>query len=251
MVHETLSKALSDAVKQRLLARNEAAFASPPSKKETRPPEKLVWSPKELARFLRSISHRHDYAMWRLVALTGVRRGELLGLRRCDVDWAHNTVSIAQAVVQVGKRLTFGSAKSDLSERKIPADPLTMAVLRDYLQREDDRLHELGLPERLPTRLVFCRLDGSPLRPSSVSNQFVKLVRRAGLPHLSLHGLRHTHASILLEAGANPKTVQERLGHASAAFTMDRYAHSFPARNAEAADRFAEMVDCRADEDDS
>jgi integrase len=90
--------------------------------------------------------------------------------------------------------------------------------------------------------LVFCRGDGSPLDPTAVSKRFVRLVADSGLPRIRLHDLRHTHATLALQAGVNPKIVSERLGHATVAFTLDVYSHALQHLQQEAADKAAALV---------
>lgn len=91
--------------------------------------------------------------------------------------------------------------------------------------------------------LIFCRVDGHPLHPDRVSQRFRALVEDAGLPWITLHGLRHTHATLMLRAGVHPKVVQERLGHASIAITLDTYSHAIPAMQEDAATRVAQLLD--------
>lgn len=86
------------------------------------------------------------------------------------------------------------------------------------------------------------REDGSLVHPDSFYKRFVVLVKRSGLPRISLHGLRHTHATLALQAGVHPKVVSERLGHATVAFTLDRYSHAIPALQEEAAEIVAALV---------
>ena len=91
--------------------------------------------------------------------------------------------------------------------------------------------------------LVFARPDGRPLDPNAVTRTFAKMVRRAGLPHLRLHDLRHSHATLMLKAGIHPKVVSERLGHASVNITLDTYSHVLPGLQEAAADRFDRMLE--------
>jgi integrase len=98
---------------------------------------------------------------------------------------------------------------------------------------------------------VFTRADGSPLNPNAVTTAFIKLVRRAGLPHVRLHDLRHTHATLMLKAGVHPKVVSERLGHASVSITLDTYSHMLPGLQEAAAERFDKVIDSSFTEEES
>ncbi len=114
-------------------------------------------------------------------------------------------------------------------------------MLKRHKARQNERRLQVGGVWQ-DHDLVFCAEDGTPLRPDSVSVRFSNLVKRSGLPPLPLHGLRHTHATSLLAAGTNPKIVQERLGHFSAAFTLDAYSTVLPGMQAEAAETAAALV---------
>jgi integrase len=105
----------------------------------------------------------------------------------------------------------------------IELDRRTVEILRAHVAAQLEELR--NKPAALEARFLFTDPDGSPLHPNHVSTEFLRLARRAALPPLSVHGLRHSHASVALEAGINPKHVQERLGHSSVAITMDTYSH--------------------------
>ena len=115
-------------------------------------------------------------------------------------------------------------------------------MLRDHRQRQLDERSQLGLSDR--PQLVFTNVDGGPIRPDSgISKRFDRLVRETDLPRIRLHDLRHTHSAHLIASGTDLKAIATRLGHASVSFTLDRYGHLLPGRQAEAAARVAAMVD--------
>jgi len=241
-LHAIVSKALSDAERKGAVQRNVARLADPPSHTAARAPEQSVWSPSELATFLRLTADHHHGAMFRIVGMTGLRRGELCGLAWSNVDLDNATLSIRQTITSVGHRPVLGSVKTNRSRRVLDIDAATVAVLRRHrtAQLEQRMLMGAGYVDR---DLVFCRPDGAPWQPESVSQAFDRAVARADLPRIRLHDLRHSHASHLLAAGVNVKIVSERLGHGSVSFTLDVYAHVMPGQQAGAVAAVAALVD--------
>ncbi len=247
--HTVLRKALADAVRKGLLVANPADRATPPSTKAARPPEMKFWTPEELYAFLASVdSSDRLYGIWRVLALTGLRRGEAAGLQWQDVDLRGDEqdpgrIRVARQYKPDGKGgFIFGPLKSEQGRRTVNLDPTTVEVLRDHRQRQLEERSQLGLSGR--PQLVFTSLDGGPIRPDSgISKKFDRLVGETDLPRIRLHDLRHTHCAHLIASGTDLKAISTRLGHASASFTLDRYGHLLPGRQAEAAARVAAMVD--------
>lgn len=224
-VHATLHRAMADAVRWGLRPDNPVARSDPP--RTGRPLELRTWSAAELRTFLTHVPGDGWFPLWFLLATTGMRRGEALGLRWVDVDLERGCLAVRRTVISISGRVAWSEPKSARGRRVVALDPATVEVLR-----------ALGPGEGL----VFCRSDGSPLDPTSVSKRFVCLVAGSGLPRIRLHDLRHTHATLALEAGVNPKIVSERLGHATVAFTLDVYSHALQHLQREAADRVAALV---------
>jgi integrase len=232
-VHTTLSKVFADAIDQELVSRNPAARAKPP-----KPPRGTssmrFWTPDELARFLDYVSTHRWHALWRLAAMTGMRRGELLGLRWGDVDFRHSRLAVRQTLISIAYQPSVSTPKSHGS-RVIDLDAETLAVLR-ALWEEHRRQH---------ADLVFLTDEGEPIHPESVRVVFERLPAHAGVQRIRFHDLRHTHATIALRAGVPVKVISERLGHASPAFTLQQYAHVIPGMQAEAAQQVADLVAAR------
>jgi integrase len=239
-VHLTLHRALEDAVADGLLRYNPAARAHRPTASKI---EMRVWSSAQLRQFLASVERDAMFPLWRLAATTGMRRGELLGLGWSDVDLDGARLTVRRQLIRIGRRTGFGRPKTEAGRRCISLDPTTVEVLRQHKQRHAVtwREDESSYPSELD--LVFCRPDGNGRDPDVVSHQFTHLVRQAGLPKIRLHDLRHTHATLALQAGVHPKVVQERLGHASVKVTLDTYSHVMPPMHQEAAARVAAIVD--------
>lgn len=238
-VHTVLRHALADAVKWNRLVRNVADSAEPPSAKAARAKPMRTWSAEELRRFLEHVSGDRLAAAWRLSAMTGMRRGELLGLRWRDVDLEAGRVAVVQTLI--GER-EFSQPKTDRSRRSVELDDETVAVLRAHRRRQLAERLAIGPAWRGEHDLVFCQEDGAPLWPQSFSRSFERRSKDAGLPRIRLHDLRHTHATLALQAGIHPKVVSERLGHASVAITLDTYSHATPAMREDAAARVAALL---------
>ncbi len=131
--------------------------------------------------------------------------------------------------------------KTAKSKRLISLSPAPALALRSYREIVEADLAQLGSTLN-GDRLVFSQLDGSPLLPNTVTHAFAKMVRKAGLDGITLHSLRHTHASILLQQGVSSKTVAERLGHSTVVITLDTYSHVTPGVKEDAANRFEEAL---------
>lgn len=194
-----------------------------------------------MARFLEHVREDALFPFYLTAATTGARRGELLAMtwRRLDLEGAR--MEIAETVVMVDGKATASTPKTSRSRRTVALDAETVRVLRDLRRAQAERRLLLG-PGYQGGDLVFCHEDGSPLRPDTVGSRFRRLAKAAGVPVIRWHDLRHSHATIALQAGVHPKVVSDRLGHASVAFTMDVYSASIPAMQADAADTVAGLI---------
>jgi len=200
-----------------------------------------TWSADELRRFLRHVEHDRLYAAWRFTAMTGVRRGELLGLRWRDLSLDGDPPRATIAETLIGARET-STPKTRAGQRSIDLDPKTVAVLRTHRKRQAEERLALG-PAYEDRNLVFCAADGPPLWPRTFSRTFDRHAAGAGLPRIPLKDLRHTHATLLLANGVSPKVIRERLGHADITITLRVYAHAIPAMHAEATAKAAALID--------
>lgn len=234
--HVTLRKALADAERLEVIDRNPASLAKAPTAVR---PETPTWTSDELSEFLRSVADDPWFALWVLLATTGLRRGEALGLRWSDIDLDRGAVSVSQSVTTVGSRVVVSAPKSDRSRRRLALDADTVGVLVAHREaHRRDRALIGSKPGR--TDPVFAEPDGRPVHPDAVTQRFKTLVRRSGLPPLrGPHDLRHTWASLALAAGVHPKVVSDRLGHSTIAITIDTYSHAIPSLDADAAAQVA------------
>jgi integrase len=204
-------------------------------------PKLQVWSPDQTRTFLESIAGDRLFAAWLLVATTGMRRGELLGLRWIDVDLDSGGVRIAQARVRAGNRVVAGEPKTARGRRTIALDPATVAALRQHRKRRAEEQLLAG-PSSVDSGLVFTMPDGSPIHPNRFSLWFQTRARAASLPTIRLHDMRHSYATAGLAAGVPPKVMSERLGHATVAFTLDTYTSALRALEKSAAEVVAGLI---------
>ncbi len=230
--HTVLHVALETALKWGMVARNVACAVDPPPASHT---DMQTWNEDEIARFLEGARDTEYYALFYLALFTGARRSELLALRWQDVDLLFGQVQISRGLHHLKDgSYVFSQPKSAKSRRAIALPPSAVMVLRDHR----DKLLTVG--DLADDDLVFCHLDGSPLRPNSVSRAWVRLAAGCGVKTIRLHDARHTHATLMLKQGIHPKIVQERLGHSSIAVTLDTYSHIIPGLQDAAARQFDE-----------
>lgn len=242
-VHGVLSKALSDAEKWQLVVRNVAKAADPPRQPRPGENEMATWTAAELGQFLAETADDDLAPLWHVFAHTGLRRGEALGLRWSDLDLDAGRASIRQALTAVGYDLTFAPPKTPRSRRSVALDSETVSVLRSHRKRRLEARMRWGAAWHDESGdLVFTKENGEPLHPDYVSKRFAKLVEASELPRIRLHDLRHTWATLGLQAGVPVRVVADMLGHSTPAFTMSVYQHSIPALEEEAAETVARLV---------
>jgi len=233
-VHTILHRAFKDAVRWGRLQTNPVDAADPPKLSASTRPEIVTWSAGTLRDFLERSQASGDryYPLWVLLATTGMRRGEALGLRWADLG--DDQAAIRQTVIAVGHKVQMGSPKTSRSRRTVALDPGTVAVVRAHRKAQAAERLQIGAGWR-DNDLIFPKVDGSPLHPERVSREFDRRVQRWELPKLTLHGLRHTWATLALSSGVHPKIVQERLGHSTIGTTLQIYSHVTEGMQQEAA----------------
>ena len=238
LTHAVLHRALADAVKWGRLVRNPASSADPPAAARSRA---TAWTPGELSRFLDHVAEDHLYGLWRLAAMTGLRRGELAAVTWRGLDLDAATLTISRQLVPTRGGASFGPPKSSRGLRTIALDAETVDVLRDHREsqlRERETAGDLYGDQDL----VFANELGQPIGPQRLTDRFAALRKAAGIASGSLHVLRHTHATHLLAAGVPVHVVAARIGDTPAT-VMAVYAHLLPTSDADAASRVAALVD--------
>ena len=238
--HRILHKALKDAVKWDVALRNVTEAVTPP-RKSTR--EMQVLPPADLKTLLHAAEEAGMGSLLLLAAHTGLRRGELLGLKWQDVELSQGMLSVQRALrVVSGQGYIVAEPKSAAGRRRISLGPIAVTALRQHRATQAER--RLGLGSLWQSGdWVFTRPDGRHLDPDVISHRFKKLVQELDIPRVRLHDLRHTHATLLLLAGVHPKVVQERLGHSSIAITLDTYSHVLPGLQEKAALAFESTLE--------
>jgi len=235
----TLHRALSDAVTGGLLRSNPAAGVKRP---RVRRPDMHTWSGAELATFLRETRETRMGPLWHLLALTGLRRGEALGLYWSDVDLDAGRLHVQrQRALASGYEVTERPTKSGKA-RAVALDAGTVEALRRQSAQQLEDAKEWGAAWQASGH-VFTREDGAAWHPDRIRVLFRQALAGVKVPRIRMHDLRHTWATLALRAGVHPKVVQERLGHANIRITLDTYSHVLPDMQESAAELVAALVD--------
>jgi len=238
-------KIFEDAVRDDLIMVNPCAKALLPRIDPNAQPRELrVWTAQQLALFLQHQRTRRLWPLWVVAAGTGMRRGELLGLRWRDVDVPAETIHVRRSLSLVAGVAQLKLPKSDRA-RSLRVGPAVLHALevRRYQQlRDQEQLERQAEEVSARWGLVFTEPDGGLIAPQKVTDTFREAVRDAPVPVVRFHDIRHAHATWMLQAGVSPKIVSTRLGHASVKTTLDIYAEVLPAMDADAASRFESLV---------
>jgi integrase len=231
LLHIILHGALKQAMKNQLVVRNVSeATTLPGGKVRTMHPLTLD----QVHQFLDAVKGDRLFAAFFLEMGTGLRRGELLGLRWRDLDIDAGVLQVRQTLIRVGNhgntesgrksRLIFQEPKTEQSRRTIPIPDDIVEALRHHKARQaKERLLMGGAYE--DHGLVFCQANGQPIAPYTFTRHFERLLKYAGLPRIRFHDGRHTFATLMLELGESAKTVQTILGHTRISTTLDTYSH--------------------------
>lgn len=258
-IRATLRAALNDAMAQQLLTFNPAAHVEldPVRKPKAlvwtdervakwevsgeKPSPVMVWTPEQTGAFLDHVSSDRLYAMWHLIALRGLRRGEACGQMWSETNFGSHSLTVSAQLVQDGWEIEESDPKTDSGFRTVALDDDTVEVLKQHRKRQRAEGEEWA-SGWVDTGLVFTQEDGSWLHPGKITDQFVRLVASSGLPPIRLHDLRHGAATLMLAAGVDVKVVSETLGHSDTRITRDIYQSVFPEVAKDAAEAAAGLV---------
>jgi integrase len=235
-VHAVIRAALDNAVDRKLVDSNVARL----TRRRRRPSVSTTartWTADELGTFLVAARQQRLYPALHLAAHTGMRRGEIVGLKWSDLNITHARLSVSRTLQNVGGRPVEFGVKTRTSRRTVELDHATLGLLLRWRRRLRRDALAAGADD-----WMFCNIAGRSLNPESVSQLFDRIVRRSNVPRVRFHDLRHTHASLLIADGVPIKVVSERLGHAHPSFTMHTYQHLLPGMSSAAAERFATLV---------
>lgn len=244
----TLAAILDSAVEENFISRNPARLkkiVKAPTGRDIRAEkaELQTWSHEQLKSFLEwdlGVYRDEYYPLWLTLANTGMRRGEAVALQWGDIDFKNHRIAIRRATDSATKHKT--KVPKSGTSRVIDVDQNLLNTLQSLRQLKAS----ISLDLARPGSFIFGNDKGELRNPLQVSKRWTVRVRQAreanlDLPTISLHGLRHTHATLLLELEVPPKVVQERLGHSSIAITMDLYSHVTPTMQKTAVDRFSSL----------
>ncbi|MEH7417384.1 tyrosine-type recombinase/integrase [Neobacillus drentensis] len=238
---DVLKVAFKKAVKLKIIKENPAYLVDLPKIKKT---EMNVWDIDEVNFFLGQVSNvkrPSQYITAYLLAIfTGMRQGEILGLRWRDIDFENKIIYIRQTLSHDGKELrNAAKTKSSLRSITIP-EALIQQLKKERKKCNENKLKHSKVYE--DNDLVICTKLGRPVQPSNLIRGFKKDVKKVELPVIRFHDLRHTHATMLISQNINPKIISERLGHARIGITLDIYSHVLPSMQQEVATKLDEMV---------
>jgi integrase len=237
--HRVLHKALADAARYEVLTRNPAALVSPP--KVTGAAIDIL-SAEQVKAVVAAMRDTSIYPQIVVLLSTGMRRGELMGLQWGDLDLETGKLRIERAIEKTkAQGLRIKAPKTRHGRRRITLPAGAVEVLRQHRKTQIEPRLALGLGRLPADAFVFGTVEGAPRDPDRITQDWKRFAAARGLPKVTLHALRHTHASALIAAGADPVTVSRRLGHGSPVITMAVYAHLFD-RNDESAAKAIDAV---------
>jgi integrase len=247
-VHSIVHAALKDAVRWNRVARNVADAATPPPIGSTRRARRTTWTAEQLGRFLDFVADDRHLAPWHFLATTGCRRGECLGLQWSDLDLDRIAAVISRQVTSVDHEIVVKELPKTKRAHTVVLDSNTVAMLRRWrVQQNEERL--LVGSGYVDEGYVFCRADGRPYDPDRFSREFTRKQEQYNrarpdepLPRLTIHGLRHTWATLALHEGIDIKVVSDRLDHSSTFVTREIYTHVTPPMQSDAAERVASTI---------
>lgn len=219
-IHALIRRTLNQAVKWNLVTSNPCSRVTPP-KVVKKPLE--TFTEGQARRFLTSVSKHRFYPLYVLALTTGMRRGEVLGLRWEDIDFKNKTASIVQTVQAINGQIRIATPKTARSKRTVHLSEYALSVLNGYNGERKG--------------LIVTTASGKPLSPRNLVRHFKLVLEREELPNIRFHDLRHTCATFLLKENVHPKVVQEMLGHSSITTTLNVYSHVLPSMQKEASSK--------------
>lgn len=241
-IHRILRKALQQALQNQILVRNVADAVRPP--RVTRQ-EMKVLAPAQVRQLIDTARGTYFWIPIVLAVTTGMRRGEIVALRWDDVDLAKGALQCQRSLQVTREGIAFKEPKSGRS-RAIPLPRQAVEALQVHYAEQAEQRKLLGESFN-EVGLVCTDIDGSPLHPDRISDNFRYLLQKAGLPAIRFHDLRHTHATLLLQQGVHAKIVSERLGHSTIGITLDTYSHVLPSMQEEAARQIDRILSLTGD----
>ena len=239
MIHNVLHHALRRALQLGLVTRNSTDAVVKPKLKRT---EMHVLDEIQVRSLLMAAKSSKMEGLLQLAITTGMREGELIGLKWADLDWTGRRLHVQRQVQRIKKEgLVFSSPKTAKSRRVVALGSGTIEKLREQLERQQLERMFAGT-KWVENDLIFANTIGKPMEPANVLKLFKELLVKANLPDIRFHDLRHTAATLMLLQEVHPKIVQERLGHSDISLTLNTYSHVLPSMQEGAADKMDELV---------
>ncbi|SFX82339.1 Site-specific recombinase XerD [Thermoactinomyces sp. DSM 45891] len=249
-MHAILKKALKRAFEWGMIEKDIASLIKSP---RIPSPETTIWTRDEMNKFLSIAKERKLYVVYVLAIYTGMRKGEILALKWKDCDLDQREVTINKTLTLVDYQLAFDDPKTTRSKRIISLPEFAATCLKRHKAQQNQDKLKMGTGYK-ENDLVVATNEGNPLYPTSINADFNSIIKNTFLPKIRFHDLRHSHATLLLQMGENPKVVSERLGHAHIGTTLGTYSHILPNMQKNLADNFNLIMESppeRTDEEDN
>jgi integrase len=238
-VHSLLHRSLSDAVKRGVVGLNAAHGARQPKMVHQ---EMKILDENQVMQFFIAVQDDRNEALYHMAIKTGMRKGELMGLKWTDLDWNRGTIRVQRQVQRVtGQGMVFMSPKTKAGRRSIALGEETLRILREHRTKQQFE-RDLAGTQWQDYDLIFPSSIGTPQSPSNLLRSFKSILKGAGLPVIRFHDLRHTAASLMLNQGVPAFVVSKILGHSKASTTMDIYGHLIPAMHEEVGNLMDELL---------
>jgi integrase len=237
--HRLISKVLTDCIGWNFVSKNVANGAKPPSVKKK---DMQTLNSAQVELLLKDAKDSPIYYPIIFTAVhTGCRRSELFGLRWKDVDFDNSILSVIQTITEANGKMHINSTPKNGKSRAITMTKSLYELLKKHKAEYNKIKLQLGQAFN-PLDLVFCNTKGNIIAPSELTRHFKKAIKKAGIPNIRFHDLRHTHATLMLQQQVHPKIVQERLGHSNISITLDTYSHVLPNMQKQAVDQFEKLL---------
>ncbi|PZX07415.1 site-specific recombinase XerD [Psychrobacillus insolitus] len=239
-MHQILNQAFNQAVKWKRIKYNPVIDADPPAVTKE---EMKIWSYDEINTFLEHCKGERHHLTFLLAIYTGLRRGEILGLKWSDIDLVNKTIRVQRSLAYIPKKgYILTSTKTRKSNRIVPISDMVVNELVKYRKQQEIWKEQLG-EQYQEEDLVICTETGSKQDPRNVLRALKRLITTSNVTHIRFHDLRHTHASILISKGVDVVKVSKRLGHVNAKITLETYAHLVPDEDNDLADVFEKALE--------
>ena len=236
-MHRVLRQALGDAVKWEMLHRNPADAVNPPKVERS---VMQTYDLDQTATLIDAMRGTRLLVPTMLAVLCGLRRGEVVALKWRNVDLAASRLAVVESAEQVGTNIRYKSPKSG-NGRQLVMSARLVDELRSHRMRQVEELLRVGVGLTDDT-FVVAQVDGSPIQPDTLTQDWTRKIEKTGLPVYRFHDLRHAHATHMLANGIHPKVASERLGHSKIGITLDLYSHVLPSMQEDAAERVDEAL---------